>query len=201
MKREASTGYVRTLITGELFHASCSRYRDERFRQQEIGNNLVQLALKYLINGCYGLFGTDFFEFNDYRVAELTTAIGRLTLQQMQHIAKEVYGFDIIYGDTDSLFVTNVKSKEDIKKFVTECYILLGMDVEVADIYEKFLITKKKHYIGISQDESTSSPNLISRRKYLKMLRTAVQDGLKAMGYDFDGDILGQYKIHGQQNN
>ena len=72
----------------------------------------------------------------------------------MQHIAKEVYGFDIIYGDTDSLFVTNVKSKDDIKKFVTECYILLGMDVEVADVYEKFVITKKKHYIGISQDES-----------------------------------------------
>src|SRR4029079_13572759 len=72
----------------------------------------------------------------------------------MQHIAKEVYGFDIIYGDTDSLFVTNVQYKEDIRKFVTECYILLGMDVEVADIYEKFLITKKKHYIGISQDES-----------------------------------------------
>ena len=56
------------------------QYRDERFRQQELGNNLVQLALKYLINGCYGLFGTDFFEFNDYRVAEITTAVGRLTL-------------------------------------------------------------------------------------------------------------------------
>ena len=72
----------------------------------------------------------------------------------MQHIAKEVYGFDIIYGDTDSLFVTNVKNKDNFKKFVTECYILLGMDVEVADVYEKFVITKKKHYIGISQDGS-----------------------------------------------
>ena len=60
------------------------QYRDERFKQQELGNNLVQLALKYLINGSYGLFGTDFFEFSDYRVAELTTAIGRLTLQQMR---------------------------------------------------------------------------------------------------------------------
>lgn len=109
------------------------QFRDERFRQQDLGNELVQVELKYLINGCYGLFGTDFFPFADYRVAEITMAVGRLTLQQMQHIAKEVYGFDIIYGDTDSLFVTNVKSKDDIKKFITECYILLGMDVEVAD--------------------------------------------------------------------
>lgn len=269
------------------------QYRDERFRQQELGNDMVQLALKYLINGCYGLFGTDFFEFNDYRVAELTTAIGRLTLQQMQHIAKEVYGFDIIYGDTDSLFVTTVNEQDDIKKFITECYILLGMDVELADVYKKFLVTKKKHYIGIPLDEmkdpvirgmegikgdrplwinkierqlaedikndkdptinikkeyvameeglipidnleikltlaknpdeysnnslqkvvgteldahqgdviqyyksnltggGTSNSNLISRKKYLEMLQTAVEDSLTVMGYDYLHDIVG----------
>ena len=69
------------------------QYRDERFKQQELGNNLVQLALKYLINGCYGLFGTDFFEFNDYRVAEITTAVGRLTLQQMRAHCKRSIRF------------------------------------------------------------------------------------------------------------
>ena len=47
-----------------------SKFRDERFRQQEIGNTSMQLALKNLINGIYGLFGTDFFEFADYRVAD-----------------------------------------------------------------------------------------------------------------------------------
>ena len=66
----------------------------------------MQLALKNLINGVYGLFGSEFFEFSDYRVAELTTAFGRQTLQHMQHIAEEVYGLKVIYGDTDSIFVT-----------------------------------------------------------------------------------------------
>ena len=84
------------------------------------------MHLKNLINGCYGLFGSDFFEFSDYRVAEITTAFGRQTLQYMQHIAKEVYGFNIIYGDTDSIFVTNVKKENDIMKFIAECSILLG---------------------------------------------------------------------------
>ena len=69
------------------------QFRDERFRQQELGNEPMQLALKNLINGCYGIFGSNFFEFADYRVAELTTGFGRQTLQYMQHIAKEVYGF------------------------------------------------------------------------------------------------------------
>jgi DNA polymerase elongation subunit (family B) len=36
-------------------------YRAQRFKQLEIGNNVMQLALKNLINGVYGLFGSDFF--------------------------------------------------------------------------------------------------------------------------------------------
>ena len=127
-------------------------FRDERFRQQELGNNSMQLALKNLINGIYGLFGTDFFEFADYRVAELTTAFGRKVLQYMKETAKEVYGFDVIYGDTDSIFVTNIKGIDLIDKFITECWIVDEVDVEVDKVFTKFLITKKKHYIGIYND-------------------------------------------------
>ena len=130
------------------------QFRDERFRQQDLGNELIQLALKNLINSCYGLFGTDFFPFRDYRVAELTTAFGREALQYMQHIAKEVFGFELIYGDTDSIFITNVKNEIDVKKFITECYIMFDIDVEISKIYRKFLITKKKHYIGINLENN-----------------------------------------------
>jgi DNA polymerase elongation subunit (family B) len=111
--------------------------------------------LKNLINGCYGLFGSGFFEFADYRVAELTTAFGRQTLAYMKHIAEEVYGFQVIYGDTDSIFVTNVKSERDINKFLAECFIVLeDIEIELAKVYEKTLILKKKHYIGIPFDLS-----------------------------------------------
>lgn len=55
--------------------------------------------------------------------------------------------------DTDSIFITDVKDEIDIKKFITECYIMLDIDVEQSKIYNKFLITKKKHYIGIDQNE------------------------------------------------
>lgn len=121
------------------------QFRDERFRQQELGNEPMQLALKNLINGCYGIFGSTFFEYSDYRVAELTTAFGRHVLQHMQHIAKEVHDFKIIYGDTDSIFVTDVKKENDIMKFIAECSILLDIDVELSEVFKKFLIIKKKH--------------------------------------------------------
>ena len=109
------------------------QYREERFRKQELGNEPTQLALKNLINGIYGLFGSKFFEFSDYRVAELTTAFGRQTLQYMQHIAEEVYGLKVIYGDTDSIFVTDTHKENDIKKFLAECSIVLeDIDIEVS---------------------------------------------------------------------
>ncbi|HEX9320297.1 MAG TPA: DNA polymerase domain-containing protein [Nitrososphaeraceae archaeon] len=41
----------------------------------------------------------------------------------MQHIAKEVYDFKIIYGDTDSIFVTDVKKENDIMKFIAVLYL------------------------------------------------------------------------------
>jgi DNA polymerase, archaea type len=130
-----------------------SEYREERFQQQELGNNSIQLALKNLINGIYGLFGSKFFGFSDYRVAELTTAFGRQTLAYMQHIAKEVYGFKIIYGDTDSIFVTGIKRENDINKFLAECSIVLeDIEIELSKVYSRMIIIKKKHYIGIPLD-------------------------------------------------
>lgn len=130
-------------------------YRNERFRQQELQNNSMQLALKNLINSIYGLFGSKFFEFSDYRVAELTTAFGRQTLAYMKHIAEEVYGFEVVYGDTDSIFVTNVRNENNINKFLAECSIVLeDVEIDISNVYKKCLIIKKKHYIGIPLDES-----------------------------------------------
>lgn len=42
----------------------------------------------------------------------------------------------------------------------------------------------------------TSNPTLISRRKYLEMLKLTVENSLKVMERYFDRDILGQRNIH-----
>lgn len=138
------------------------QYRNERFKHKDLGNNAMQLGLKILINGCYGLFGSKKFEHADYRIAELTTAFGRQILLQMKHTAEEVYGFNVIYGDTDSIFVTDIKSGLDINKFLAECYIVLEEDVEieVVKVYAKFALVGKKHYIGIHSDKS-KEPDIV----------------------------------------
>ena len=77
----------------------------------------------------------------------------------MRETAKEVYNFEVIYGDTDSIFVTNIANKDLIDKFITECWIVDEVDVEVDKVFAKFLITKKKHYIGI-YDDSNKEPEI-----------------------------------------
>jgi DNA polymerase elongation subunit (family B) len=63
--------------------------------------------------------------------------------------------FKIIYGDTDSTFVTGIKKENDINKFLAECSIVLeDVEIEVSKVYGRMIIIKKKHYIGIPQDSS-----------------------------------------------
>jgi DNA polymerase, archaea type len=131
-------------------------FKEERIKQKNLGNQVKQLALKILINGGYGVFGNKYFKYYDPRVAELITAYGRYTLTKMQQIAKGI-GFEIVYGDTDSLFIyhnnidTSIgkNTEELISEFREECSRQLGIEVEHSKIYKTAIISdRKKHYVG-----------------------------------------------------
>ena len=95
------------------FPKKLHQFKEERVRQKQLGNEVKQLGPKILINGGYGLFGNPAFKYADIRVAELITAFGRDTLRNMKNIA-ESHGFTVIAGDTDSLFLDDVSSNENI---------------------------------------------------------------------------------------
>ena len=71
----------------------------------------------------------------------------------MQKIANSL-NFTVLYGDTDSLFVNGIKSKEDIIKFIDECKRKLKIDVSHEKTFRKLILVSKKHYIGILSDPS-----------------------------------------------
>jgi DNA polymerase elongation subunit (family B) len=131
-------------------------FKEERLKQKKLGNQVKQIALKILINGGYGVFGGRYFKYYDPRVAELITAYGRQTLTKMQQIAKNM-DFEIVYGDTDSLFLNynnydssfDKNTEEVISEFREECNRQLGVEVEHSKTYKTAIITdKKKHYVG-----------------------------------------------------
>jgi DNA polymerase elongation subunit (family B) len=140
-------------------------FKGERLRQKRLGNRVKQLALKILINGGYGVFGSPYFKYYDARVAELITAYGRYTISNMRQIAENM-GFEIVYGDTDSLFLhnndkTGCLNKENLSKFKEECAKRLGVEVEHPRMYKKAIISdKKKHYVGWTNIEG-SEPDIV----------------------------------------
>jgi DNA polymerase elongation subunit (family B) len=66
----------------------------------------------------------------------------------MQSIAKDI-GFDIIYGDTDSLFINNPSSEESLFQFQKLCKEQLDIDLEIKNTYSTPILSAgKKHYTG-----------------------------------------------------
>jgi DNA polymerase I len=129
-------------------------FKAERLKQKKLGNNSKQLALKILINGAYGCFGFNGYTYYDPRVAELVTAYGRQTLSKMQNTARDL-GFEIIYGDTDSLFLHN-PPKESLSKFKESFNRDLDIELEIKNTYFNFILSSgKKHYLGYGADDKS----------------------------------------------
>jgi DNA polymerase I len=128
-------------------------FKEQRLKQKKLGNDSKQLSLKILINGGCGVFGASDYSYYDPRVAELITAYGRTTLFKMQDNASTL-NFEIVYGDTDSLFLSNPPSRESLSKFQDECIKKLDIQVEIKSTYHTFILSSvKKHYIGYDKNK------------------------------------------------
>jgi DNA polymerase-2 len=83
---------------------------DELFPRREAakkaGNEVASQAIKILMNSFYGVLGTPACRFHDPDLANAITSFGRdLLLWSRSRI--EAAGHHILYGDTDSLFVSS----------------------------------------------------------------------------------------------
>jgi hypothetical protein len=131
-----------------LFAKMLQELTEQRIKYKNSDLEVESQAIKAIINSGYGVFGHPYFKYYDPRVAELVTAFGRHTLTMMQDISHGL-GFGILYGDTDSLFVNNVRSAEGANNFISECKSKLGIDVGHEKTFSKLILVGKKHYVGI----------------------------------------------------
>lgn len=107
------------------------------------GRTLKEKTLKIFMNSGYGCFKQAYFDYLDPRVAELTTAYGQYTVKGF---AKFIGEENVIYGDTDSLYLT---SKNDA--LIAEA-AKINVDLEVDKEWKiLFLSSNKKQYFGITQ--------------------------------------------------
>ncbi len=91
---------------------------DELFPQREAakraGDDVASQAIKILMNSFYGVLGTPACRFHNVAVANAVTGMGRRLLRWSKRWFEE-RGFDVLYGDTDSLFVRSRLSLDEAR--------------------------------------------------------------------------------------
>ncbi len=109
-----------------------------------------QKAVKIITNAAYGYAGWVGARWYIKPVAEAASAWGRYTILSATRLAEDK-GLTIIYGDTDSLFLTNDEKK--LVELKTEIKKNLGLEVEVGEVYKRIFFTEaKKRYAGLRLD-------------------------------------------------
>jgi DNA polymerase I len=128
--------------------------------------NVTQGALKVILNASYGVFGAASFDLYCPPVAEATAAIGRHSITQILNKAESL-GIQVLYGDTDSLFLKN-PSKEQIEELSrwTENELKMGIDVEKVYRYAVFS-SRKKNYLGVLEDGTVDVKGLTGKKKHI----------------------------------
>jgi DNA polymerase I len=109
-----------------------------------------QKAVKVITNAAYGYTGWIGARWYIKPVAEAATAWGRYTIMSTIDLAKKV-GLEVVYSDTDSVFVKNEPNK--IQAISREVEKTLGLEIKPDEVYTRILFTEaKKKYCGLLPD-------------------------------------------------
>lgn len=117
-------------------------------------NPTMGSVYKQFANAFFGQFGSLKSPLYNYFNADYITAKGRELLQQAKNIVEQIFKFEVVYGNTDSLFIkVNDVSPEFINKIVDK----INNDVDPEGIikikyertFQPFYVHKKNRYFGL----------------------------------------------------
>ena len=104
-------------------------------------------ATKVITNATYGYAGWAGSRWYSREVAESAAALGRDTINKSIELAKNL-GLNVLYGDTDSLFVEY--EEKLVNQFIKEIDKNLGLEINLGQLYKRILFTEaKKKYAGL----------------------------------------------------
>ncbi|MEM2351689.1 MAG: DNA-directed DNA polymerase I, partial [Thermoproteota archaeon] len=151
--------------------------------------NVIQSALKVILNASYGVFGAEVFDLYCPPAAEATAAIGRNIITLTIKRAREL-GIEVIYGDTDSLFIKN-PPPEKIRELSDWAEKTLGMEFDIDKYYRYTVFSyRKKNYLGVLDDGSVDVKGLTGKKRHIPLFIKRYFDAIE--------DILSRVKTPGE---
>ena len=143
--------------------------------------SVISQAIKVILNATYGVMGADIFPLYCLPVAEATAAIGRITTTKTIEKCKE-NNIDVVYGDTDSLFLKN-PSKEGLSMISSWAKKELGIDLEIDKQYRYVVFSElKKNYLGVLEDGTVDVKGLTGKKSHTPpIIRYAFYDILNVL--------------------
>ncbi len=134
--------------------------------QERTMYKIITQSLKIIINASYGVFGSEAFPLFCLPVAEATTAIGRYAITETQNKCKEM-GVEIIYGDTDSIFLKG-PTKEQIQEIIEWSEKELQMEMDIDKVYRYLALSeRKKNYLGVFADGNVDIKGLTGKKRHV----------------------------------
>ncbi|HYB63538.1 MAG TPA: DNA polymerase domain-containing protein [Thermoplasmata archaeon] len=112
----------------------------------------LQNAVKVLMNSFYGVLASSFYRFTNKEIGASITAFAREAITSIIR-ELEAGGYDVIYSDTDSVFVRSpVPTLEGAREFgetVARRFTAAGATFEFQSVFETFFSHgAKKRYVG-----------------------------------------------------
>src|SRR5690554_253960 len=147
---------------------------EQREQAKKVGNKALNNAIKIIMASCYGVLGAADSRFSDSRLTASITMRGQQIIQQSANWINQ-QGDEVIYGDTDSLFVWLDQELEDeqvdviganiakglsqhwqrvlLQEFQTESCLELEYEVHYRQFFMPYIrgseVGSKKRYAGL----------------------------------------------------
>ena len=128
--------------------------------QRSVYNGL-QLAYKVVANSVYGQTGSRTSPIRKLCVAACTTAAGRKALYYAKQVVESQFGADVVYGDTDSIFVKfpttdlaeSIRLGLEAGKAITEQMARRPYKIAYEKTFYPFILFCRKRYVGMKYEE------------------------------------------------
>ena len=156
LKPEIKKGIVPKIVDELMNRRSAAKKKQKEATDEFLKTSLYgeQWALKILANAFYGYLGYARARMYNLDIANSITGFGREIIHQTKDMM-EKKGFDVVYGDTDSLMVKiGVEDLEKIRPLALSVSNEISeslpgvMELQFEKVFKRFLPLSKKRYVA-----------------------------------------------------